>query len=189
MKRKTTKEILAESFQELAINRNVEKITVKDITDNCGYSPATFYRQFKDKYDLIAWDYMHSTNRIMEQIGNVDYAWKDTLIDGMKYFYEMRDYLKNLITNTGGHDAFARCMAEVNVELLSHEIAKSTGGKISMEIENYIKIYCYGTVQFICEWIMGGLKVKPEEMAKICEKALPQPLSEFLYEVRNENRN
>ena len=27
---------------------------MKDITDNCGYSPATFYRQFKDKYDLPA---------------------------------------------------------------------------------------------------------------------------------------
>ena len=57
MKRKTAKEILAESFMELAAARDIEKITIKDITDNCGYSPATFYRQFKDKYDLIAWDY------------------------------------------------------------------------------------------------------------------------------------
>ena len=49
MKRKTAKEILAESFQELAAGKN--------ITDNCGNSPATFYRQFKDKYDLIAWEF------------------------------------------------------------------------------------------------------------------------------------
>ncbi len=53
MKRKTAKEILAESFKELALTRDVEKITIKEITDNCGYSPATFYRQFKDKYDLM----------------------------------------------------------------------------------------------------------------------------------------
>ena len=57
MKRKTAKEILAESFQELAAGKDIDKITVKDITDNCGYSPATFYRQFKDKYDLIAWEF------------------------------------------------------------------------------------------------------------------------------------
>ena len=49
MKRKTAKEILAESFQELAEKKSIDKITVKDITDNCGYSPATFYRQFRDK--------------------------------------------------------------------------------------------------------------------------------------------
>lgn len=44
MKRKTAKEILAETFQELAEKKSIDKITVKDITDNCGYSPATFYR-------------------------------------------------------------------------------------------------------------------------------------------------
>ena len=57
MKRKTSKEILAESFREVAEKKNIDKITVKDITDNCGYSPATFYRQSADKYALIAWDY------------------------------------------------------------------------------------------------------------------------------------
>ena len=51
MKRKTAKEILAESFIELAQTKKIDKITVKDITDNCGYSSATFYRQFRDKYD------------------------------------------------------------------------------------------------------------------------------------------
>ena len=61
MKRKTTKEILAESFRELAENRPVDKITIQEIVDNCDYSPATFYRHFKDKYDMIAWDYVHRT--------------------------------------------------------------------------------------------------------------------------------
>ena len=54
MRRKTSKEILAESFRELADIKPIDKITIKDIVGNCGYSPATFYRQFKDKYDLIA---------------------------------------------------------------------------------------------------------------------------------------
>ncbi len=54
MKRKTSKDILAESF--------------RDIADNCGYSSATFYRQFKDKYDLIAWDYAGEIGRIMGDI-------------------------------------------------------------------------------------------------------------------------
>ena len=47
MKRKTAKEILADSFLELAGQVSVDKITVKAIVENCGYSQATFYRQFK----------------------------------------------------------------------------------------------------------------------------------------------
>lgn len=50
MIRKTAKTILADSFRELAENSSIDKITVKDIADNCGYSSATFYRQFQDKY-------------------------------------------------------------------------------------------------------------------------------------------
>jgi hypothetical protein len=42
MKRKTAKEILSDSFRELAETKNIDKITVKDITDNCGYSQQRF---------------------------------------------------------------------------------------------------------------------------------------------------
>lgn len=62
MRRKTTKEILAESLRELAQETNIERITVKEIADNCGYSTSTFYRQFKDKYELIIWDYLRQCN-------------------------------------------------------------------------------------------------------------------------------
>lgn len=46
MQRKTAKQILAESFREVAQTKSIDKITVKDITENCGYSSATppFFR-------------------------------------------------------------------------------------------------------------------------------------------------
>ncbi len=47
MRRKTAKEILAESFREIAEKKPINKITVRDITDNCGYSSATFYRLYR----------------------------------------------------------------------------------------------------------------------------------------------
>lgn len=37
MKRKTTKEILAESFRELVENHPVNKITIQEIVDNCDF--------------------------------------------------------------------------------------------------------------------------------------------------------
>ena len=36
MKRKTAKEILADSFRELAEKKPVDKITVPEIVENCG---------------------------------------------------------------------------------------------------------------------------------------------------------
>ena len=46
IRRKTTKEILGESVHELAAKKPIDKITVREIVENCGLSPATFYITF-----------------------------------------------------------------------------------------------------------------------------------------------
>ena len=92
MKRKMAKEILAESFREVAINKSIDKITIQEIVDNCGYSPATFYRNFKDKYDLVAWDHTRGVQSIMEKIDS-EYTWRQSLEDGAEWFYAQKDYL------------------------------------------------------------------------------------------------
>ena len=76
MIRKTAKEILAESFIEIAKTKKIDKITVKDITENCGYSSATFYRQLKDKYDLIAWSYTQDIRSIVDKLEYTEGSWK-----------------------------------------------------------------------------------------------------------------
>ena len=180
MKRNTAKEILAESFREIAEKKPVDKITVKDITDNCGYSSATFYRQFKDKYDLIAWDYATGLESEMSRIGS-DYPWKKTLIMGAKSYDAYRDYLSNLLAHTSGHDSFVKNMTDMNFNALKKHILASTGiDRLDHKTEMYIRIYCLGTVNLSCEWISGKFKATPEEIAEIYENSLPTPLAQYL---------
>ena len=54
MKRKTTKEIIADSFMELAATKAINRISIVDIVENCSLTKPTFYRYFRDKYDLIS---------------------------------------------------------------------------------------------------------------------------------------
>jgi AcrR family transcriptional regulator len=129
MKRKTAKEILAESFREVAEIKPIDKITIRDIVDNCGYSPATFYRQFSDKYDLIAWDYVDRTTVIIDKVGVNAYQWKHTWADAVKFYSENREYMLNLLKNTAGHDAFVRYLSEANIRHLIRCILKMTGNQ------------------------------------------------------------
>lgn len=48
-----TKQAIINSFVQLAAEKTVDKITVKDITDRCGVSRNTFYYHFKDVYDVL----------------------------------------------------------------------------------------------------------------------------------------
>ena len=181
MKRKTPREILAESFYELSETKGIDKITVKDITKNCGYSPATFYRHFKDKYDLIAWAYSESVAGIMEQIDKEGYTWEKTLLDGARFFIREKKYLSNLLLNTSGHDAFIRYMTDINYDALKRHILNVSQEKeLDHRTEMYIRVYCLGTVSLTCEWILGQHDASPEELAEIYENSVPQPLQTYL---------
>ncbi|MBO5520209.1 MAG: TetR/AcrR family transcriptional regulator C-terminal domain-containing protein [Eubacterium sp.] len=181
MKRKTAKEILAESFRELAGVKHIDKITVKDITDNCGYSPATFYRQFRDKYDLIAWAYTWGVSSIMDRIGQDRYEWKQTLLDGAIQFQKEKEVLTNLLLHTSGHESFVQYMTDINSSELTRYIKKASGKEtLDQTTEMYIRLYCMGTVCLTCEWILGKYDASPEELAAIYENSLPDPLKPFL---------
>ncbi len=182
MKRKTAKEILTESFRELAETKSIDKITVRDITDNCGYSPATFYRQFKDKYDLIAWNYSQTISEIMGHVGEDNYQWRDTLLAGALYFDEQREYLINLLRHTSGHDAFILYMTEIHFRALENLFLRRSGSEaLDEKVQMYVRLYCFGTVNLTCEWIQGRYKASPEELAEVYEQSLPAPLHQYCF--------
>ena len=66
--RMTTKELFAESLKELAVSKNISKITVKEISANCGFTSKTFYNHFQDKYALIEWIYSTAAEKIFSKI-------------------------------------------------------------------------------------------------------------------------
>ena len=181
MKRKTAKEILADSFQELAAVKSIDKITIQEIVDNCGYSHATFYRNFKDKYDLIAWEYARAVAQIVNQTGSDDYLWKQTLFDGARLYNENKEYLANLLQHTSGYDSFTRYMAEINCSALEKYILSVNGNqKLTHEEIMYVKLYCHGFVGLACEWILGQIHTTMEEIAKVYEQSVPEPLKKYL---------
>ena len=182
MKRKTAKEILAESFRELADHIPIDKITIKEITENCGYSTATFYRQFRDKYDLIAWDYTRELEANMSQFNGDMTTWKKVLLDAAHFFDGQKEYLANLFLHTSGLDSFITYMREINYNTLRKTIRKISGGTAPDEkTEMYIRIYVLGTVQLTCEWILEGhRRADPEMLAEVYEHSLPEPLKQYL---------
>ena len=184
MRRKTAKELLAESFRQLAEKKSIDRITIREIAENSGYSQATFYRQFHDKYDLIAWDYTRRLEEIMSQITGDAYSWQKALHDAAEYFHAQKKYLANLFLHTSGLDSFISYMREINFRTLKQTVLRITGSEETDEqITMYIRIYVLGTVQLTCEWILGQYHVSPEQLAEIYDRALPEPIAPYLRRV------
>lgn len=75
----TTKRALAGSFEKLLSKRSFDKITVKDIVEDCGVNRQTFYYHFHDIYDLIEWIFQDAADHVDEDL--LDYndglpAWR-----------------------------------------------------------------------------------------------------------------
>ena len=180
--RPTTKELLAESLKELAAAKSVDKITVKEISANCGFTSKTFYNHFQDKYDLIAWIYSTQAEKIFNKMDGENYTWNNALADGLNYFLENKKFLRNLVLNTGGQDSFINYLANFSVKIFSDYIKRTQNlEKLSPELEIYIKVYCYGIVCTLCEILIEPLPRPAEKFVNLLEKSLPAPLKKFLY--------
>ncbi len=51
----TTKQALEASLKKVMLQKPLDKITISDITSDCGISRMAFYYHFKDIYDLVEW--------------------------------------------------------------------------------------------------------------------------------------
>ncbi|MBQ3671181.1 MAG: TetR/AcrR family transcriptional regulator C-terminal domain-containing protein [Treponema sp.] len=177
----STKDRIADTFLALTEQKAVNKITVREIAEASGVTAVTFYNYFRDKYDLIVWIHVRAASEIMGKIGG-GYKWRDTLLDGIRYFSENRAFMLNALCHTSGQDSFIRHVERVNTELLTAEVKNSLGAKpVPPAVQYAIKVYCSGTVRAMFDCLMDEMPISAEELAQIFEDCLPPILRGFLY--------
>lgn len=183
MTRKTTKELLTDSFVELAQRKPVNKITIADITSNCGLSAPTFYRYFKDKFDLIAWIYVLEAEKFLGKIGENGYTWRDTVRDGMRYFAENRRFILNALKHTSGRDSFIEQKTRLDLGYITGIMRKKLATEeIPDALMVTVKLYLYGAEHYLCEWLVDDMPLPWEEVAALMEACVPEALRPYLFE-------
>ena len=68
----TTKRALEASLKKLLLQKPLNKITINDITEDCGVNRMTFYYHFKDIYDLVDWIMVEDARQAMEDWKDID---------------------------------------------------------------------------------------------------------------------
>ena len=54
-----TKSALCDSLKKLCEQKPFDKISISDITGECGLNRQSFYYHFQDKYELLSYIYLH----------------------------------------------------------------------------------------------------------------------------------
>ena len=61
----STKEALGNALKKMLAIKPIDKITVKDLVEECGVNRQTFYYHFDDVYDLMEWVFEEDANRVL----------------------------------------------------------------------------------------------------------------------------
>ena len=60
------------SLKKLLKKKPFDKITIADLTEDCGISRMAFYYHFKDIYDLVEWSCLEDAQKVSKLIDNLD---------------------------------------------------------------------------------------------------------------------
>ena len=85
-----TDKILAASLEKLLETKSFEEVTIQDIIDMCGASRTTFYRHFRDKYELMNWVYKNQVDTIIKKNSDIE-SWKNLLLEITCFIMEKTD--------------------------------------------------------------------------------------------------
>lgn len=175
-KREKTKYRLADSIKECMKTKQVDKITVQNIVDGCNMTRQTFYRNFKDKYDLINWYFDKLVLESFAEIG-VD----KTVCQSLQEKFEFIKREKIFFTEAFRSDDY-NSLKEHDFELImgfyTELVTRKSGNELPEEIMFLLEMYCQGSVYMTVKWVLSGMNKTPEEMAKRLVEAMPPKLSE-----------
>lgn len=115
--RQPTKVLLAESLKDLTQCKPVDKITVRELTKNCGLTAPTFYNNFRDKYELMAWIYNQKVEASIVNFGR-GYTFEDVVCKWMEIILEDETFYVNLLKNAVGQNSFRYTTNDHAINLL-----------------------------------------------------------------------
>ena len=169
--KREVKVLLSDSFKELVLEKPVEKITIKQITDRAGVIRVTFYNHFQDKYELLEWicrEEVVGPGRILLQ-NNMQ---REAVTFIFTALLKNKEFFSH-VAHTTGQNSFESIMRELISEticeyFLTNEPMKSV--KYNWITSKWIADYYSQSLTFVLmSWIEKDMNIPPEDMVHIYE--------------------
>ena len=158
-----TKTAIIESFLRLLETRSIDKITVKDIVEDCGVNRKTFYYYFKDIYDLTEYVFRYSLEEFA-RAHTQEIPAQQIVLD----FFELIDSRKRAIVhvfNSPDSQIFENYLYEVlsRLMLASFREKLKDSGVTEGDITLMSDILTLTFVGYVLKWFRGGMKADVRE--------------------------
>ena len=164
MQNNLTKLALEASLKNLLLKKPVDKITITDLTNDCGITRMTFYYHFKDIYDLVEWSCYEDAAKALQ--GKKTYeTWQEGLMQIFEAVMENKPFIMN-VYHALSREQIENYLFHLTRDLIMNVILEcSKGMNIRPEEQSFIAdFYKYSFVGVMLDWIKKGMKENCHEI-------------------------
>ena len=160
----TTKAALEVSLKKLLLQKTIDKITINDLTVDCGISRMSFYYHFKDIYDLVEWVCVEDGKRALQDKKTYD-TWQEGLEQIFEAVLDNKPFILNVYRSVS-RDKVESYLYKLTYNLIADVVnEKCAESKLAEEDKAFIAgFYKYGFVGIMLEWIDHGMKADYKEI-------------------------
>lgn len=168
----TTKRALEASLKKLLLQKPLNKITINDITEDCGVNRMTFYYHFKDIYDLVEWCCQEDASRALA--GKKTYeTWQQGLLQIFEAVRENKPFILNVYRSVS-REQVENYLYKVTYALLDGVVEEQAQGmSVRQEDKAFLAtLYQYMFVGLMLDWIKSDMKEDPQAIVSRLELAI-----------------
>ena len=157
-----TQRAIKTSFIKLLNERPLDKISVKDIVEDCGVNRNTFYYHFQDIYALVA-DILEEEARKVLGTDHMTDQWQESFIQATQFAMENRRAVYH-IYNSVNREKLEQYLLQISDDLMGKFVrAQAAGLDVDEEDLQYITaFYKYAVAGIILDWLQNRMKDDPE---------------------------
>ncbi|MDO4333957.1 MAG: TetR/AcrR family transcriptional regulator C-terminal domain-containing protein [Eubacteriales bacterium] len=163
----TTKLALEASLKRLLLHKRIDKITIQDLTADCGISRMSFYYHFKDIYDLVEWVCVEDGKRALQDKKTYD-TWQEGMLQVFEAVMENKPFILNVYSAVS-KDKIESYLNKLTYQLIADVVEEKCAGiELADDDKTFIaEFYKYGFVGIMLDWIARGMK---DDYKQIVEK-------------------
>ena len=162
----TTKRALEASLKKLLLQKPLNKITINDITEDCGVNRMTFYYHFKDIYDLVEWIMVEDAAKALENKPTFD-TWMEAFLDILHQVQENKVLVMNVYRSIS-REQVEQYLYKL-LDPMLREFMERGMQEITVQdddVQFIVDFYKYALVGMALEWIRKDMKEDPVRMTE-----------------------
>jgi AcrR family transcriptional regulator len=171
-----TKEIIIQAMFRLMQKYSHKNIITQMIIDEAKVSRSTFYRHYRNKYDLVNDYYKSHVGRLVETYP----TWSECNVEIFRFMSHNQPFFRKTL-DIGGPDSFWEFLYNYSYEYSKRCFLKFSNQKdLAVEDQLGIEFYVSGSIFIMKQWIRNGSKIEPDKMAEWSYKLIPDKFKQSL---------